>query len=103
MAWTFMRNAGIRSKLIVLVGGSIALFMFLFGAFAINRVSDTIRRQTIAEAQNVVQANALRMETFLVNHGQITRTMLDSPAMTDWFADADRTISPFSTTPTSTT
>ncbi|MCK5378564.1 MAG: hypothetical protein KAJ78_04135, partial [Acidobacteria bacterium] len=68
MAWTFMRNAGIRQKLIVLVGGSIALFMFLFGAFAINRVSDTIRRRTIAEAENVVQANALRMETFLVNH-----------------------------------
>ncbi|MCK5379352.1 MAG: methyl-accepting chemotaxis protein, partial [Acidobacteria bacterium] len=86
MAWTFMRNAGIRQKLIVLVGGSIALFMFLFGAFAISRVSETIRRQTIAEAQNVVQANALRMETFLVNHGQITRTMLDSPAMIDWFA-----------------
>ena len=86
MAWTYMRNTGIRSKLIVLVGGSIALFMFFFGAFAINRVSDTIRRQTIAEAQNVVQANALRMETFLVNHGQITRTMLDSPAMIDWFA-----------------
>jgi len=86
MAWTFMRNAGIRQKLIVLVGGSIALFMFFFGVFAINRVSDTIRQRTIAEAQNVVQANALRMETFLVNHGQITRTMLDSPAMTDWFA-----------------
>ena len=85
MAWTLMQNAGIRRKLIVLVGGSIALFMFLFGAFAINRLSGTIRRQTIAEAENVVQANALRMETFLVNHGQITRTMLDSPAMIDWF------------------
>lgn len=85
MNWNFIRNAGIRRKLIVLVGGSIALFMVLFGAVAINRVSDTIRRRTIAEAENVVQANALRMETFLANHGQITRTMLDSPAMIDWF------------------
>ncbi|RLE26885.1 MAG: hypothetical protein DRJ65_04475, partial [Acidobacteria bacterium] len=95
MAWTFMRNAGIRPKLIVLVGGSIALFMFLFGAIAINRVSDTIRRQTIAEAQNVVRANALRMETFLVNHGQIAQTMLDSPAMIEWFAGRQSHDQPF--------
>jgi len=69
--------------------------MFLFGAIAINRVSGTIRRQTIAEAQNVVQANALRMETFLVNHGQITRTMLDSPAMIEWFAGRQAHDQPF--------
>ncbi|GEM_PF-3460727 len=95
MARTFMRDAGIRRKLIVLVGGSIALFMFLFGAFAISRVSDTIRQRTIAEAQNVVQANALRMEAFLVNHGQIARTMLDSPAMIDWFAGRQAHDQPF--------
>ncbi len=90
-----MRKAGIRKKLIVLVGGSIALFMGLFGAVAIDRIAETIRRRTIAEAENVVQANALRMETFLVNHGQITRTMLDSPAMIDWFASRKSHDQPF--------
>lgn len=95
MGWNLIQNAGIRRKLIVLVGGSIALFLFLFGAIAIDRLSDTIRRRTIAEAENVVQANALEMETFLVNHGQIVRTMLDSPAMIDWFAGRQTHDQPF--------
>ena len=95
MNWTFVTNAGISRKLIILVGGAIALFMCIFGALTVNRVSENMRQRTLAEAENVVQANALRMETFLDNHGQITLTMLDSPAMIDWFAGRAEHDQPF--------
>ena len=50
MGWKFIRQAGIPRKLIILVGGSIAVFMIVFGSFAVSRVADVIRERTLAEA-----------------------------------------------------
>ncbi len=95
MDWHFIRQAGIRRKLIVFVGGSIAAFLIIFGVFAVNRVADVIRERTLAEAENVVQVNALEMKRFLVSHAQITKTMLESPWMIDWFASRQSHDQPF--------
>lgn len=99
MDWQFIKKAGIRRKLIIYVGGSIAVFMVLFGAFAVSRVAGVIRERTLAEAENVVQANALEMKSFLVSHGQISKTMLENPWMLDWFADRRSHDQPFLSDP----
>lgn len=87
MTLHFIKQAGIRRKLIIFVGGSIAVFMILFGSFAVSRVAEVIRERTLAEAENVVQVNALEMKSFLVSHGQISKTMLESPWMINWFSN----------------
>ncbi len=73
--------------------------MIVFGAFAVSRVADVIRERTLAEAENVVQVNALEMERFLVSNGQISKTMLDSPWMIDWFESRQSHDQPFMNNP----
>jgi len=81
-----LENTRIGRKLIVLVGGSIAVFLFILGALAVTNFAGLIRGQTLAEAQGVVQEGAVHMGSFLARHGQISETMLHNPGLVEWMA-----------------
>lgn len=81
-----VRNYGIGRKLIVFVGGSVAILMSLVGVFAVGQFAALIRERTRDEARQAVAADALRIQGFFAEHGRVVSTMLANEAFVDWFA-----------------
>ena len=59
MTFSNLKDLEIRKKLIVFVGGSVALFLAAIGVFVVNNTARLTREKTIADAEYQLQINAL--------------------------------------------
>ena len=75
----------IQQKLIIFVGGGIALALAVLGSIVVVRNADMTRGKTYAEAQQVVEVKAQEIEQFFTERGRVVDAFLLNPALLDFF------------------
>jgi methyl-accepting chemotaxis protein len=89
------RRIGIGRKLIIYVGGTVAILLSLLGAVAVVTYANLVRTGTQAEAQAAVDAGAHRILVFFSRYGSIVPTMFASDTLLGWFASRESEDQPF--------
>jgi methyl-accepting chemotaxis protein len=77
----------IQQKLIIFVGGAIALALAVLGGIVVVRNADMTREKAYSEAQQVVEVKAREIEQFFSERGRVVDTFLLDPALRDYFTD----------------
>ena len=80
----FMR-LNIHQKLIIFVGGAIALALAILGIIAVVRNADVTRQKTYSEAQQVVEVKAREIQQFFAARARVVETFLLDPALRGYF------------------
>lgn len=75
----------IQQKLIIFVGGAIALALAVLGSIVVVRNADMTRENTYSEAQQVVEVKAREIEQFFTERGRVVDAFLLNPALRDYF------------------
>jgi methyl-accepting chemotaxis protein len=78
-------NLNIQQKLIIFVGGAIALALAVLGSIAVVRNADVTRRKTYSEAQQVVEVKAREIGQFFAEKARVAETVLLNPALHDYY------------------
>ncbi len=78
-------NLNIQQKLIIFVGGAIALALAVLGSIVVARNADMTRENTFSEAQQVVEMKAREIEQFFTERGRVVDAFLLNPALRDFF------------------
>ena len=79
-------HLNIQQKLIIFVGGAIALALAILGSVVVVRNADMTREKTYLEAQQVVEVKAREIGQFFAERGRVVDTFLLNPALRDFFA-----------------
>ncbi len=75
----------IQQKLIIFVGGAIALALAVLGSIVVVRNAEMTRQKTYSEAQQVVEVKAREIEQFFSERGRVVEAFLLDPALRDYF------------------
>ena len=75
----------IQQKLIIFVGGAIALALAVLGSIVVVRNAEMTRQKTYSEAQQVVEVKAREIEQFFAERGRVVEAFLLDPALRDYF------------------
>jgi methyl-accepting chemotaxis protein len=78
-------HLNIQKKLIIFVGGAIALALAILGGIAVMRDADMTRQNTFSEAQQVVEVKAREIEQFFAEKARVAETVLVNPALHDYY------------------
>lgn len=77
----------IQQKLIIFVGGAIALALAVLGSIVVVRNADMTRDKTFSEAQQVVEVKAREIEQFFTERGRVVEAFLLNPALREYFTN----------------
>jgi len=83
-------NLNIQQKLIIFVGGAIALALAILGSIVVARNADMTRENTFSEAQQVVEMKAREIEQFFTVRGRVVDTFLLNPGLRDFFTNYEQ-------------
>ncbi len=78
-------HLNIQQKLIVFVGGSIALALAILGAMTVIEYADITRQKTYTEVEQVVGGTAQEIETFFTTRGRMLDAAFSNPSILDYF------------------
>ncbi len=85
-----LRDLNIDRKLILIMGGGIALALVVLGVIAVENAADITRERIFAEANRVVEVNAQEIEQFFAERARVVQTVLADPAILRYFSDYKR-------------
>ncbi len=88
-------RASIGKKVVISVGGAVALLLCVIGVVVVQQVASLMNTRTYAEVASVVQSESIRISGFIAGHGYIVETMLANTTMLDWFASRRSQDQPF--------
>ena len=80
----------IQQKLIIFVGGAIALALAVLGSIVVVRNADMTRDKTFSEAQQVVEVKAREIEQFFTERGRVVEAFLLNPALREYFTNYEQ-------------
>jgi methyl-accepting chemotaxis protein len=86
MGLSVLNNSNINQKLIIFVGGAIALALAILGVIAVNHTSGLTREKTYLEAEQLIDVKAQMIEQFFAERARIVETFLLNPSLHDYFA-----------------
>jgi methyl-accepting chemotaxis protein len=75
----------IQQKLIIFVGGAIALASAILGSIVVMRDAEMTRQNTFSEAQQVVEVKAREIEQFFAVRAKVVEAFLLNPALRGFF------------------
>jgi methyl-accepting chemotaxis protein len=78
-------HLNIQQKLIVFVGGSIALALAILGVVTVIEYADITRQKTYTEVEQVVGGTAQEIETFFTTRGRMVDAVFSNPSILDYF------------------
>jgi methyl-accepting chemotaxis protein len=78
-------QASIKQKLLLSIGGAVALLLLLTSAFVVNHLKQQTERQVNTEVISSVQQEAIGIAGFFAQYGQVARTFLHNPQFQQWF------------------
>jgi methyl-accepting chemotaxis protein len=87
MGFVKVRDLNIDRKLILIMGGGIALALAVLGMIAVNNAADITRERIFADANRVVEVNAQEIKQFFSERARVVKTFLADPAVVNFFAD----------------
>jgi methyl-accepting chemotaxis protein len=80
-------SLNIQQKLIVFVGGSVALALAVLGSIVVVRNAEMTREKTYAEAQQVVDVKAREIQQFFAERARIVEAVFLNPTLRDYFTN----------------
>ena len=83
-------HLNIQQKLIIFVGGAIALALAVLGSIVVARNADMTRETTFSEAQQVVEMKAREIEQFFTERGRVVDALLLNPGLRDFFTNYEQ-------------
>jgi methyl-accepting chemotaxis protein len=82
---SYLKNLSIKQKLLIAVGGSIAVLLVLSALFTVNHLSQLTRQQVQAEVDSLVNTESVNIGKFFAGYAQVARTFLEAPQFQNWF------------------
>ncbi|MDR7122547.1 methyl-accepting chemotaxis protein [Rheinheimera soli] len=82
---SYIKNLSIKQKLLVAVGGSVAVLLMLSALFTVNHLSQLTRQQVQAEVDSLVTTESVNIGKFFAEYAQVARTFLEAPQFQAWF------------------
>lgn len=80
-----MKTLSLQKKFMFIVGGSIAVMLFIAAIFLVNLVADSTRTRVEQEVSSLVAREANDVEGFFSKYGGVADTFLSSPFVKDFF------------------
>jgi methyl-accepting chemotaxis protein len=81
----YIKNLSIKQKLLLAVGGSVAVLLVLSALFTVNHLSHLTRQQVQAEVDSLVTTESVNIGKFFAQYAQVARTFLEAPQFLAWF------------------
>lgn len=85
-----MKSVSLQKKFVLIVGGSIAVMLFVTAVFLVSAVGNSTRERIESNVSNLVSSEAIAVESFFNAYGGVSRTFLSSPFLKAFFAEHDR-------------
>ena len=82
---SYIKKLSIKQKLLIAVGGSVALLLLLCALFTVNHLSQLTRQQVQAEVDSLVTTESVNIGKFFAQYAQVARTFLEAPQFQAWF------------------
>ena len=82
---SYIKNLSIKQKLLMAVGGSVAVLLVLSALFTVNHLSQLTRQQVQAEVDSLVTTESVNIGKFFAEYAQVARTFLEAPQFQAWF------------------
>ena len=82
---SYIKNLSIKQKLLIAVGGSVAVLLVLSALFTVNHLSQLTRQQVQAEVDSLVTTESVNIGKFFAEYAQVARTFLEAPQFQAWF------------------
>ena len=82
---SYIKNLSIKQKLLIAVGGSVAVLLVLSALFTVNHLSQLTRQQVQAEVDSLVTTESVNIGKFFAQYAQVARTFLEAPQFQAWF------------------
>lgn len=82
-----MKSMSLRRKFIMLVGGAIALLLFIASTLTVGVIANLTRSSVENDVSSLVKLEASRIEMFFSRYGGVARTFLNEPAFQSFFID----------------
>ncbi|GGW73854.1 methyl-accepting chemotaxis protein [Alteromonas halophila] len=80
-----MKSLSLQKKFMLIVGGSIAVLLFITAVIAVNYVGSKTRETVEQDVASLVEVEALAVESFFAEYGGIAKAFLSSPFIHDFF------------------
>ncbi len=81
-----MKSLSLRKKFMLIVGGSLAAIMLITAVVTVSYVGNQARQSVEQDLTSRVAMEAEKIEGFFSRYGEVARTFLNSPFVTDFFA-----------------
>ncbi|MCU7555048.1 methyl-accepting chemotaxis protein [Alteromonas sp. ASW11-19] len=81
-----MKSMSLQKKFMLIVGGSIAVMLFITAVFVVNFIADKTEQNIKQEVTNLVRLESQAVESFFSHYGGVASTFLSSPYVQDFFA-----------------
>jgi methyl-accepting chemotaxis protein len=82
---SYIKNLSIKQKLLIAVGGSVAVLLVLSALFTVNHLSQLTRQQVQAEVDSLVTTESVNIGKFFAEYAQVARTFLEASQFQAWF------------------
>lgn len=82
---SYIKNLSIKQKLLIAVGGSVAVLLVLSALFTVSHLSQLTRQQVQAEVDSLVTTESVNIGKFFAEYAQVARTFLEAPQFQAWF------------------
>ena len=82
---SYIKNLSIKQKLLLAVGGSVAVLLVVSALFTVRHLSQLTRQQVQAEVDSLVTTESVNIGKFFAEYAQVARTFLEAPQFQAWF------------------
>ncbi|MCW8107653.1 methyl-accepting chemotaxis protein [Alteromonas ponticola] len=96
-----MKSLSLQNKFMLIVGGSIAIMLFITSVVAVSYIGDKTKDAIEMEVMDLVKLEARGVEKFFATYGGVAKTFLANPFLQNFFADHTRRGAPESSIPRS--
>ncbi len=96
-----MKSLSLQNKFMIIVGGSIAIMLFITSIIAVSFIGEKTRDAIELEVMDLVKLEARGVEKFFSTYGGVAKTFLANPFLKDFFAQHTRRGAPESAIPQS--
>lgn len=81
----YQKITSIKKKILLAVGGSTAVLLAVAALLVIQQIAAQTRAQVQAEAQSLMQKEAVSVGQFFAEYAQVAKTFLHNPQFQQWF------------------
>lgn len=83
----------IMRQLVLTISSTVAILLIVTSYFILSNISDSTRKELIADIENIVTLQSTKVKDFFVAKGQINHSVFSNPLVIDWFSQYNQRLS----------